>query len=76
MAMSQRLREKIYHAIEQTSNDLRLQTEATNFDFRKRIYEVKRTKEELEYQMKTVILKVDSQSDKYQFCSSFQTRVS
>ena len=54
MAESQRLREAIFHTIEQTSNDLRVQQDATNFDFRKRHYEMKRAKEELEYQMKTV----------------------
>jgi len=52
MAESQRLREAIFHSIEQTSNDLRVQQDATNFDFRKRHYEMKRAKEELEYQMK------------------------
>jgi hypothetical protein len=31
-----------------------VQQDATNFDFRKRHYEMKRAKEELEYQMKTV----------------------
>ena len=51
---SQRLREDIFHLIEKTSNDLRVQTDATNFDFRKRVYEMKRAKEELEYQMKKV----------------------
>ena len=54
MAESQRLREAIFHSIEQTGNDLRVQQDATNFDFRKRHYEMKRAKEELEYQMKTV----------------------
>ena len=54
MAESQRLREAIFHTIEQTSNDLRVQQDATNFDFRKRHYEMKRAKEELEYQMKAV----------------------
>merc|ERR1711913_199013 len=52
MAESQRLREAIFHSIEQTSNDLRVQQDATSFDFRKRHYEMKRAKEELEYQMK------------------------
>ena len=54
LARSQKLREGIFHTIEVTSNDLRIQTEATNFDFRKRMYEMKRAKEEVEYQMKTV----------------------
>jgi hypothetical protein len=54
MAKSQRLRENIFHAIEQTTNDLKVQTDATNFEFRKRIYEMKRAKEELEYQMRKV----------------------
>ena len=54
MAESQRLREAIFHSIEQTSNELRVQQDATNFDFRKRHYEMKRAKEELEYQMKAV----------------------
>ena len=54
MAESQRLREAIFHSIEQTSNDLRVKQDATNFDFRKRHYEMKRAKEELEYQMKAV----------------------
>lgn len=52
---SQRLREEIFHLIEKTSNDLRVQIDATNFDFRKRIYEMKRAKEELEYQLKKVL---------------------
>ena len=30
------------------------QVENTNFDFRKRIYEMRRAKEEAEYQMRTV----------------------
>ncbi len=51
---SQRLRENIFHAIEATNNDLRIQTEETNFDFRKRMYEMKRAREELDYQIKTV----------------------
>ena len=54
MAESQRLREAIFHSIEQTSNDLRVQQDATNFDFRKRHYEMKRAKEEAEYQMRSV----------------------
>ena len=54
MARSQKLRELIFHLVEQTTNELRVQTDATNFDFRKRIYEMKRAKEEAEYQMKTV----------------------
>jgi hypothetical protein len=53
MARSQKLRELIFHLIEQTTNELRVQTDATNFDFRKRIYEMKRAKEEAEYQMKS-----------------------
>ena len=54
MAKSQRLRENIFHCIEQTTNDLKVRIDATNFEFRKRIYEMKRAKEELEYQMKKV----------------------
>ena len=54
MAKSQRLRENIFHAIEQTTNDLKVQIDATNFEFRKRIYEMRRAKEELEYQMRKV----------------------
>ena len=54
MAKSQRLRENIFHSIEQTTNDLKVQIDATNFEFRKRIYEMKRAKEELEYQMRKV----------------------
>ena len=54
MAKSQRLRENIFHNIEQTTNDLKVQTDATNFEFRKRIFEMARAKEELEYQMKKV----------------------
>ena len=54
MAKSQRLRENIFHTIEQTTNDLKVQTGATNFEFRKRMYEMKRAKEELEYQMRKV----------------------
>ena len=56
MAKSQHLREDIFHLIEQTNNDLAVQIDQTNFDFRKRIYEMKRAKEELEYQMKKVLL--------------------
>ena len=51
MAKSQHLREDIFHLMEQTNNDLAVQIDQTNFDFRKRIYEMKRAKEELEYQM-------------------------
>ena len=36
----------------------RVQQDATNFDFRKRHYEMKRAKEELEYQMKTVMITI------------------
>ena len=54
MAKSQRLRENIFHTTEQTTNDLKVQTDATNFEFRKRIYELKRAKEELEYQIRKV----------------------
>ncbi len=39
-------------------NICRVQQDATNFDFRKRHYEMKRAKEELEYQMKTVSLNI------------------
>ena len=48
------MREEIFHLIEKTSNDLRVQIDATNFDYRKRVYEMKRAKQELEYQMKKV----------------------
>ena len=51
----QRLRENIFHSIEQTTNDLKVQTDATNFEFRKRMYEMKRAKEELEYQIRKVM---------------------
>ena len=34
LARSQKLREKIFHEIEATSNDLRVQTDATNFEYR------------------------------------------
>merc|ERR1719461_942711 len=61
MAESQRLREAIFHSIEQTSNDLRVQQDATNFDFRKRHYEMKRAKEELEYQMKATRSEISDQ---------------
>lgn len=54
MARSQKLRELIFHIIEQTTNDLRVQTEATNFEFRKRMYEMRRAKEEVEYQLRSV----------------------
>lgn len=57
MAKSQHLREDIFHLIEQTNNDLAVQIDATNFDFRKRMYEMKRAKEELEYQIRKVPLK-------------------
>ena len=49
-----RLRENIFHSIEQTTNDLKVQIDATNFEFRKRMYEMKRAKEELEYQLRKV----------------------
>ena len=52
MAKSQRLRENIFHSIEQTTNDLKVQIDATNFEYRKRMYEMKRAKEELEYQIR------------------------
>jgi tektin-2 len=61
MRESQRLREAIFHSIEQTSNDLRVQQDTTNFDFRKRHYEMKRAKEELEYQMKTTKQEIEEQ---------------
>jgi len=61
MAESQRLREAIFHSIEQTSNDLRVQQDATNFEFRKRHYEMKRAKEELEYQMKATRNEINDQ---------------
>jgi len=61
MAESQRLREAIFHSIEQTSNELRVQQDATNFDFRKRHYEMKRAKEELEYQMKATRNEISDQ---------------
>ena len=53
---SKRLRENIFHSIEQTTNDLKVQIDATNFEFRKRMYEMKRAKEELEYQIRKVII--------------------
>ena len=40
------------------------QVENTNFDFRKRIYEMRRAKEEAEYQMRTVSAEVFSKSPK------------
>ena len=52
MAKSQRLRENIFHSIEQTTNVLKVQIDATNFEYRKRMYEMKRAKEELEYQIR------------------------
>ena len=63
MAKSQHLREAIFHLIEQTNNDLAVQIDQTNFDFRKRIYEMKRAKEELEYQMKKVYHKPNKTLD-------------
>lgn len=54
MVKSQKLREYIFRQIEQTTNDLKVQTDSTNFDFRKRMYEMRRAKDEIEYQMKTV----------------------
>lgn len=54
LARSQRLRETIFHTIEDTNNDLRIQTESTNFNFRKRMYEMRRAKEECQYQISTV----------------------
>jgi len=44
----------MFHLIEKTTNGLRIQSDATNFEFRKRIYELNRAKEELEHQMKQV----------------------
>jgi len=61
MAKSQRLRENIFHSIEQTTNDLKVQTDATNFEFRKRMYEMKRAKEELEYQIRKTEEEMDEQ---------------
>ncbi len=52
MLRSQKLRENIFHEIEKTTNDLRVQTDATNFEFRKRMYEMRRAKEEDEYQVR------------------------
>ena len=56
-----KLREKIFHEIENTSNDLRVHTDATNFEFRKRMYEMRRAKEELEYQMRTTREEIEEQ---------------
>ena len=36
LSRSQRLREDIFHAIENTTNDLRTRTDATNFDGNRR----------------------------------------
>ena len=74
MAESQRLREAIFHSIEQTSNDLRVQQDATNFEFRKRHYEMKRAKEELEYQMKAVG-KMFRSEDRYDLCFRQEMRL-
>ena len=64
MAKSQHLREDIFHLMEQTNNDLAVQIDQTNFDFRKRIYEMKRAKEELEYQMKNTMVSQEN-AEKY-----------
>ncbi len=42
------------HWQSQKTFNLWIQIDATNFDYRKRVYEMKRAKEELEYQMKKV----------------------
>ena len=62
---AKRLRENIFHSIEQTTNDLKVQIDATNFEFRKRMYEMKRAKEELEYQIRKV---------SFQFCILLQNK--
>ena len=54
MAKSQKLREDIFHLIQQTNNDLSVQIDQTTFDFQRRIYEIKQAREELVYQMKKV----------------------
>ncbi|XP_040572400.1 tektin-B1 [Lepeophtheirus salmonis] len=53
MLKSQKLRTKIYHLIENTSNDLRATVDTTNFEFRKRQHEIKRSIEEIDYNINT-----------------------
>ena len=54
MRSSQRLREAIHSTVAQTDNDLEAQRQATEFALRKRIHEMKRAKEEDEWQKKNV----------------------
>jgi len=52
MRSSQRLREAIHSTVAQTDNDLEAQRQATEFALRKRIHEMKRAKDEDEWQKK------------------------
>ncbi|XP_059088321.1 tektin-B1-like [Tigriopus californicus] len=63
MIKSQKLREYIFRQIEQTTNDLKVQTDSTNFDFRKRMYEMRRAKDEIEYQMRTTRDEIQEQEN-------------
>lgn len=54
MRSSQRLREAIHSTVAQTDNDLEAQRQATEFALRKRIHEMKRAKDEDEWQKKNV----------------------
>lgn len=49
-----RLREAINHTLHQTDNDLESQKTATEYAFRKRIHEMKRAIDELNWQKKQV----------------------
>lgn len=54
MAKTQKLREFIFHTIEQANNDIAFHVDQTNFHFRKRMFEMKRAREECDYQIKVV----------------------
>lgn len=54
LASSSKLRLEMYHALQQTANDLEAQKQATEFAFRKRMHMVKRARDELEFQKATV----------------------
>ena len=54
MVKTQKLREFIFHTIEQANNDIAFHVEQTNFNFRKRMFEMKRAREECDYQIKVV----------------------
>jgi tektin-2 len=56
MLASNRLREAIHHTLHQCANDLEAQKIATEYAYRKRIREMERAKDELEWQKKNVCI--------------------